>query len=126
GWCRPATDHARFTSSPGAAIPDGAGAVEDTIEVSGLTSVPEDVIVTLDIDHPNPSQLRVVLTNLYGTPSVVWDHEAAVGGLHLTRAVGFAGDESVNGPWTLVVQDNAALDTGVVRSWGLELTSRYD
>lgn len=126
GWCRDAVDHRTFHVPANLDIPDDGSTVTSPLTVSGLATVPEDVIVTLHIDHPDPSQLRVVLTNLYGTPSLVWDRWQASGGLHITRPVGFAGDESANGPWNLEVTDHVPGGVGRLVSWDVEMTSRYD
>ena len=43
-----------------------------------------------------------------------------------TRVRGFSMDDTVNGEWTLHVQDLAGRDIGFIEGWALELTSRMD
>lgn len=63
-----------------------------------------------------------------GTTALVFDGEDIPAGDVLIEApvLGFPGDESVNGPWTLRVADQGAHDQGTLRSWSLELISRWD
>lgn len=126
GFCREATDHGRFYQPAGGAVPDDGSALSSTLTASGLTTVPEDVILTVALTHPEPGQLTLTLVNPIGTPFVVLDRPVAVGGLSFTMPVGFAGDEPVNGTWTLEVVDHVPGGSGTLLSWDLELTSRYD
>ncbi len=126
GTCRPAWMAGTFTDTTDVAIPDGAPAgVSRSIEVTGLASVPEDVIVHLDIDHPSPAQLSVVLTQPSSAEAVIWSvgsggAATVIGGWDVER------DSSVNGTWTLTVVDTQTGQAGVLRGWSLELTSRWD
>ena len=40
--------------------------------------------------------------------------------------IGFSGDESVNGEWTLRVADRATGKVGTLLGWQLTVTSRWD
>ncbi len=129
GLCRPAWMRGTFLDAASAAIPD-AGTLGRAISVSGLATVDTDVVVSLTVAHPRASQLRITLTNPAGTEAVVHDGVAADNGrpLVLTRKaiVGFSGDETVNGEWTLRVTDRTTGQVGVLNGWELTLTSRYD
>jgi len=76
-------------------------------------------------------RLEVYLTNPDGTQALVFDGAATPTGapevfLEGVPVMGFPGDESVNGTWTLRVVDDAFRNAGVLRSFGLDLISRYD
>ncbi|MCA9515863.1 MAG: lamin tail domain-containing protein, partial [Myxococcales bacterium] len=134
GICFPSWMHRRFDSGAARAIPDGdEGGVRSVIDVSGLASVAMDVIVWVEVVHPNPGQLTVTLLappsweGEYNYADVLFDRGAGSGGgvsLHAPTFF-YPGDEAVNGAWTLVVVDHAGGAVGTVR-WGLELTSRWD
>lgn len=129
GLCNPAWMRGRFVSEPDLAIPDAnAAGASATLRVQGLATVSTDVRVDLFIVHPRISDLRVVLRNPEGTEGVVFEGDRSGSELFL-RGVpvrGFPGDERVNGDWTLHVTDAVRGSVGVIRSVGLELTSRWD
>jgi DNA uptake protein ComE-like DNA-binding protein len=126
GWCRPAWMAGTFTSTTHAAIPDAnPSGISQSLVVSGLASVPEDLIVNLDIDHPRKADLYIVLTQPSSAESLIWDvdsagHARVIVGSNLER------DSSVNGTWTLHVSDHFGGSVGTLRGWSLELTSRWD
>lgn len=125
GFCRPAWMAGTFTSTATVVIPDGnlAGAAS-SIEVDGLASVPEDILVHLDIDHPRPAELRITLTQPSSAESLVWAVDSA--GVATVMPMGTEHDSDVNGTWTLLVVDTRTGNAGVLRGWSLELTSRWD
>ena len=134
GLCFEAWMHAVFPVEGPLPIPSGdpAGLVSD-VNVTGLATVPMDAIVKIHITHPNPSQLTLSLNmppQWSGEPTyedVFWDQEPTNGpDLTLHMPVGFVGDETVNGTWTLKVIDHGGGDGGEVVDWSLELTSRWD
>jgi hypothetical protein len=125
GTCRPAWMKGTFSSTTDVTIPDAGSAVTQTVQVTGLASVAEDLIVHLDIDHPRKQDLYIVLTQPSSAESLIWDvdsagHARVVVGHNLER------DSEVNGTWTLSVRDHFAGSSGTLRGWSLELTSRYD
>lgn len=113
----------------GGEIPDGTGAaLEIPVVVSGLASVSEDVLLHLDFVHAAPAELTVSLVDPDGTEVAVRTHQGGrTGGIdrHYV-ALGFPGDESVNGTWTLRVVDPTAGNAGRVVGGTLGLTSRWD
>ncbi len=130
GLCNPDWMRGTFTWSRGpVAIPDASEkGVTLPLEVDGLASVSTDVEVALTIRHAWKGDLRVTLTNPSGTESVLHDRVGGSGDdvVLAGRVMGFPGDESVNGEWTLRVQDLAGGDVGVVESYALTITSRWD
>jgi subtilisin-like proprotein convertase family protein len=127
GFCRDDGDNGRFFGFGGAVPDNDPTGLVVTVEASGLASVPEDAILSLELSHPDPSQLVITLANPLGTPTVVWDHGDGAGSeLMLTLPVFAPGDEDANGTWTLTVVDDVAGDSGDLEAWDLELTSRFD
>ena len=114
-----------FSSTADLAIPDGGAAIMQSLEVVGLASVPEHVMIHLDIDHPRPSDLRVTLVQPSSAEIVVWAAGSAGAPLVLAGAT-LERDSEVNGAWLLAVQDTVSGTAGVVRGWSLAITSRYD
>jgi len=134
GLCFEAWMHQVFDVRDAAPIPDGDDAgLLSPVTVTGLATVPMDAIVKVHITHPDPSQLTLSLSmppQWDGEPTyedIFWDREDVDGDtLVLHMPVGFVGDESVNGVWTLKVVDHSAGASGTLDRWSLELTSRWD
>lgn len=130
GLCQPAWMFGNYGElESGVAVPDAdpEGAVR-TIDVRGLATVDTDVSLRLWVSHDAPQQLTATLTNPAGAEVVVFDgatsgaNELSIDG----PVLGFSGDESVNGTWTLRVVDGAAGDAGTIERWTLSLGSRFD
>jgi subtilisin-like proprotein convertase family protein len=83
------------------------------------------VALSLDIRHPFRGDLRVVLTSPKGTTFLIHDREGgSADDLLLTSfPLPSAEGESIAGDWTLTVSDEAALDTGTLKTWSLSFTS---
>lgn len=130
GMCLPAWMRRSFSGPPTAfEIPDGdAAGIDHPIDVSGLATVDMDVEIDLVIRHPDPSQLRITLTNPDGNEVSVFDGTG--GEPFYTRIrgplLGLSGDESVNGTWTLHMVDTTAGDAGEVEEVALMIGSRWD
>jgi M6 family metalloprotease-like protein len=119
----------RHVSSPNKAIPDN-----NTAGISDTITVPESVTIAylkvgLDITHTYQGDLRVTLTTPWGV--VVELHPKGQGGN--TRDLKLTYDEAMlpalstlrgrnsQGAWKLSVQDLAAVDSGKLNSWGLDI-----
>ena len=131
GICRPSWMRATFDGgAPNARIPDGAAAGQiHAINAFGLATVDTDVELDFAIAHARPADVRVVLVNPAGTEVVVVDGSRdRLTGTRIegTRAVGFSGDESVNGTWQLRVIDTRRGSVGTLERWSLTLGSRWD
>lgn len=123
--CRPNHMAGSFASTAGSSIADDASSTENSIDVAGLASVPEDVIVTLDIDHPRPQDLTVALHQPGGGYEVLWDGETDPKS-KLSAGWGIERDNMVNGTWTLEIIDNVSGEAGTLNGWSLYLSSRWD
>lgn len=126
GFCRPPWMMGAFESSETVAIPDDdpAGVSTDVV-VYGLASVPEDIVVTLYIDHPRPQDLHVELISANGSSSVLWNHEASPD-YYTSETWGIERDNFVNGTWTLKVVDSVGGEVGTVEGYKLLISSRWD
>jgi hypothetical protein len=126
GTCRPKWMANTFRSGTVAAIPDrNAQGVSIGLTVGGLASVPEDVIVHLEIDHPRKQELRILLTQPSSAQTTVWEVNSA-GEARVVMGGTVERDSNVNGVWTLTVIDTAENNLGTLNGWSLELTSRMD
>ncbi len=125
GHCRPEWMAGTFSDTVDVTIPDGGTTITRSIQVTGLASVPEDLIVHLDIDHPRKQDLHIALVQPSSAESLIWDVDSA-GYARVVVGGSLERDSSVNGTWTLVVTDFMAGSAGTLRGWSLELTSRYD
>jgi subtilisin-like proprotein convertase family protein len=80
------------------------------------------------VSHADPSQIVATLVNPAGTEVVVFDGATANASELFIDApvVGFSGDESANGTWTLRVVDSVSGEAGTIERWTLRLGSRMD
>ena len=132
GWCVKGWMAKTFYNAEQVAIPDGdAQGVTTAITACGLATVPVDVVVTLNIDHPKPEDLVVTLYDPAASPEepdngasfIVWNQTPDGAS---TVVAGFPGDDMVNGQWELHVQDTAAGSEGTLKGWSLYLLSNFD
>lgn len=124
-FCVNAWQEGTFSMNESLEIPD-MGSVESSVVVYGLATVPIDVVLTLDIDHPDPSSLQFTMYNFNGYESnpAQLDAELVSGGRILVRA--FPSDDMVNGTYTLVMTDTKSGGIGVINGWDLRITSTFD
>lgn len=98
------------------------------ITVYGQASVPEDIIVELDLEHSDPSSLWIGLDPPTGQePVTLWDGATMTGPLPSRiedRQV--YRDDAVNGVYRLLVQNVGGRGEGELRGFSLTVTSRYD
>ena len=120
-----------FASQSTEQIPDN-NVLETDLFVYGLATVPEDAVVHLKVTHPNLSQLNISLlpvegleesrvTLFNGTTDVVLGET-----LTLDKTVPHSGNDSVNGKWTLRIEDSESGGSGILSRWSLDLSSRID
>jgi subtilisin-like proprotein convertase family protein len=96
--------------------------------VRGQASVPEDIIIDIDVEHSDPSSLWIGLQPPTGQEAVtLWDGSTMTGPLpthyidrHIYR------DDMVNGEYQLLVQNVGGRGEGVLRTWSITVTSRFD
>jgi len=128
GTCVPAWMGNTFTSALHQAIPDGRGALDAPLVVRGLATVPTDLAVVPMIHHARRQDLRITLLNPSGTPSVIFNRTGRGWWIPGDRIVvrNFASDESVNGRWTLRIEDLATGTAGSLGGWSMDVVSRWD
>ncbi len=133
GFCRPAWVLGRFRDQHTIALPK-KGKITRDLFVWGLATVPEDAFIELRLLHPDPKQIKITLIPALqdeGTPFVVFDGKtdpAAVGTttVVIDKPILHPGDESLNGRWTLVVEDTKTGKAGQIDAWALRFSSRMD
>jgi len=106
-------------------IPSGA-TVSTSIVIASLRSVPEDVVIDLDIDHPRKEDLVVTLTAASNTSTVLWAGGDANPPSYVTETWGIERDNEVNGTWTVTIVDVGQGAGGTFEGFTLTVTSRYD
>lgn len=126
GTCLPLWMVGIFSATADAPIPDNSAAgVTLPVQVYGLASVPEDIMVTLDIDHPRPQDLVVTLIASNGSSAVLWNHQANPDE-YLPAGWGIERDNFVNGEWKLHVADTVSGQVGQLNGVSLLISSRFD
>lgn len=128
GMCLPAWMRRAVSGRFDTPIPDNnaAGATAQLV-MSGIATVDMDVWVHLEITHSRRSDLKVYLRNPAGTEALVIAPTDAGEAIWIDTAVlGFSGDESVNGVWTIRVVDNKSSRTGTIHAATLTVGSRWD
>jgi hypothetical protein len=124
-FCVDDSMYGTFTFDEQTVIPDdGQSVLTTSVDVQGLATVPVDVVLTLDIDHPRKSDLVVTIDNFLGYSAVVWDREANPSSEIVVRA--FPSDDAVNGEYRVHVQDVVTGEQGVLRGWSLFIVSNFD
>ncbi|NMO14347.1 hypothetical protein HPC49_02560 [Pyxidicoccus fallax] len=127
GWCRPAWMTGEFTQYADVALPASTALVESANVVVGLATVPEDIIVEVDVAHSSAHRLVLTLVDPGGDTALLWDgpnEGTPPSRISVTR--GISRDSSVNGRWRLRVTNPSGVGSGTLRSWKLKLNSRWD
>lgn len=125
GWCAYPWMLGTYETRETAAIPDGdSDGVSMDVVVYGQASVPMDIMVTLYIDHPRPSDLVVTLASSNGSDSRLWNHDDSPD--YYLPANGIERDNYINGTLTLHVVDTVTGQAGTLNGFKLLVSSRYD
>jgi subtilisin-like proprotein convertase family protein len=127
--CNPGWMQGRFVGEPNLPIPDANFSGADaTVLAYGLSTVSTDVSLDLHITHERPSDLIVSVLNPEGTEVIVFDRDDVAGEIRFKSlsVLGFPGDESANGNWTIRAIDTKTGSTGVIQSFALTIMSRWD
>ena len=120
---------ASYSGSP-VTIPDGTGSAKATVTMSGFAGPLGSVQALVTIDHFDPRQLLVTLAGPDGTTVTLHDHSGVpehplntVFGRTLASASALSVFEgkTVNGVWTLTVQDTVGGRSGRIRAFAVAL-----
>ena len=116
-----------FSNNTAVAIPDNdAAGIESVINVP-QTGVVFGTDVGVNITHTWRGDLIVKLRSPEGTEHMLHNRTGgSADDLIQNWQVTSFNDESMQGNWTLVVSDNAGLDTGTLNSWTLTLSALSD
>ena len=113
-------------------IPDGFGAATAVAVAEGYSGRLAGVQAIVQLEHPDPRQLRVTLTGPDGTRVVLHDRSGstdrpinAVYGRTLAPAGSLAAfqGKAANGAWTLTVEDATPTAGGSIRDFAVLLTA---
>ena len=124
GTCVPQWMAGRYGGAVSSPIGD---ALDESLVVYGLASVPVDIEVQVRIDHPRRTDLRVTLIDPNGDSAVLWDRTSELEEWSRSFVTnGISRDDAVNGRWTLRVEDLVSGETGTLRHFQLFIVSRWD
>ncbi|MCE9670093.1 helix-hairpin-helix domain-containing protein [Myxococcus stipitatus] len=127
GICRPAWMAGTFTNFADVSLPASTVTTVSALGVVGLATVPEDITVVLDIVHASTARLVLTLEDPTGETALLWDGpNEGIPPARIPVTRGIPRDGSANGQWRLHVTNPSGNGGGTLRSWSLELTSRYD
>ena len=114
-------------------IPDGSGSASASVTISGFTGGVAGLEVSVEIDHPDPQQLRLTLTGPDGTKVILHDqtgqHEHPINAIYgkldvPAQSLGAFQGHPPNGVWTLTVEDKVQ-DTpslhGRIRTFAIKI-----
>jgi subtilisin-like proprotein convertase family protein len=127
-------------------IPDNNPAfVSNTVNVTDTNSI-SDINVTLNVTHTYPQDLIIKLRHPDNTEVIVWNRACAGnnnfnvvlsdGAAVFTCVANMTGTfapssplsafngKPANGTWTMLVSDNANVDTGSLNSWAIEVCTQ--
>jgi subtilisin-like proprotein convertase family protein len=111
-------------------IPDASGSATATATVSGVTRPMASVQVWVEIDHPEPEQLRLTLIGPDGTTAVLRDQTGSsqhpINAIYgktdaSAQSLGVFAGKAANGVWTLKVEDLVAGATGRIKVFAVNV-----
>ena len=128
GTCRAAWKAGDFSTPYYITDADVSYATQTFFPVSGLATVPEDIVLTMDASGiTNPQDLKIVLSDPNGATATYWDGSVSTG--PIPSSVNMIGsisrDDEVNGQWT-VLFTNAGSASGIITNFALHVSSRFD
>ena len=115
-----------FTVDEAVEIPDGdMSGLSYDLEFSGLGSEPIDVIMIIDVLHPNPADLVVALHQPGGGYELIWNHDADPS-IEVSAGPGIDRDGPANGTWRVEVIDTVSGNAGELLGFQLWMSSAWD
>lgn len=121
---QPQSEHTvkQYQSTPDRSITDAdPKGIQDVIQVSDSGQI-VTLRVSVDISHTYIGDLRVQITAPNGKTVILHDRQGGTtDNLKQTYSVPSLKDTEIEGTWTLMVQDLANVDVGVLHHWALEM-----
>ena len=107
-------------------IPIIIGTADDSLSISGLSTdtVKGDVTISLDITHPDISELTIKLRDPRGIEVTILDQTGTGADIDQDYALTTLAGTTVAGEWTLTITDHIPGNPGTLNSWSLSMT--YD
>ena len=103
-------------------IPDGWGGLWTQVEVSGAPAEANVIVVEIDVEHADLSQVKAKLTAPNGSFMYLWVHEASPETI-IDLPPEFQYGDDANGNWSLTLWDTEAGTQGSLRGWALSVST---
>ncbi|HJL19463.1 MAG TPA: proprotein convertase P-domain-containing protein [Sandaracinaceae bacterium LLY-WYZ-13_1] len=132
GFCRPEWMRTTVEYGGVASIPSVpmTWPTAHVVRVTGLASVPEDIVVDAGFEHTAPRALRITLIDPNGAEAILWDGpdepSDAVFDPRWSAGWAISRDDEVNGDWQLTVQNVTGEGEGRLDGFSLTVSSRWD
>ena len=128
GFCRPTWMVGDFETPYYLRNINVATTTETFFPISGLATVPEDIVLSMDASAvTNAQDLKIVLSDPNGSTATYWDGSVNTGSIPASAVMqgSISRDDTINGQWT-VTFTNTGSASGTVKDFSLHLTSRFD
>jgi len=115
--------HATASETANAAIPDSnTNGISRTINIAASGTL-VSIDINVNITHSFAADLIIELKSPVGTSVILHNKEGGSSPYvpRIFRPLGFVG-QAIQGTWTLKVSDRAALDTGTLNNWSIDIT----
>ena len=113
-------------------VPDGTGSASATVTVAGFAGTLASVLAVVEVEHDDPTQLRITLRGPDGTTVALHDHTGTpqhpINGVYgktlaAAESLGAFQGRPANGVWTLTVADDTPQVSGRIRNFALRVVA---
>ncbi|MEM7155217.1 MAG: proprotein convertase P-domain-containing protein [Myxococcota bacterium] len=103
-------------------IPDGWGGLWTQVEVVGAPAEADVLVVEIDVEHDDLSQVKAKLTAPNGSYMYLWVHEASPETI-IDLPPEFQYGDDANGTWSLTLWDTVAGTQGSLQGWSMTVST---